>query len=153
MIAIPQSVYAPGYCRGLWRTETTFIFRWRDIWYMIPPGFVFDFYSVPRPLWSIYPPRAGWGDEAALIHDFLCRFGVLIGVSRIEADRAFRAAMDHYELSFARRKWLAVAAYSLVAPEGDGTPGRKVRRAMRKRGDDWRAYRHLVVACNCQPEK
>ena len=36
----------------------------------IPVGFVTDFASVPRLLWSIFPPTGGYG-KAAVIHDWL----------------------------------------------------------------------------------
>ena len=125
-----------------------FIFHALGRWWFLPPGFVLDFYSTPRIVWFWYPPRSGLGDEAAGTHDMLCRFARLFGISRVEADRAFRQVMQLYSLSFARKKWMSVAAYSLITPPGDGTPGRRERRAMRKRGDDWREYRDLVVACN-----
>jgi len=38
-------------------------------------GFVFDFASVPRPLWFFYPPAGTEGNPygiAALLHDWLC---------------------------------------------------------------------------------
>ncbi len=36
----------------------------------VPAGFVTDLASVPRPMWSIYPPDGPWV-KAAVIHDFL----------------------------------------------------------------------------------
>jgi hypothetical protein len=37
---------------------------------MVPAGFVTDFASVPRSLWSLYPPWGSYG-LAAILHDFL----------------------------------------------------------------------------------
>lgn len=127
-----------------------FIFYALGRWWFLPPGFVLDFYSTPRIVWFWYPPRSGLGDEAASIHDALCRFARLFGISRVEADRAFHQVMQMYSLSFARKKWMSVAAYSLIAPEGDGTPGRKERRAMERHGDCWEEYAEAVVRENTQ---
>ena len=38
-------------------------------------GFVFDFASIPRPFWWLYPPTGTEGNPygiAALVHDWLC---------------------------------------------------------------------------------
>jgi len=37
--------------------------------YVVPNGFVTDFASIPRPLWSILPRWARYGN-AAVVHDF-----------------------------------------------------------------------------------
>ena len=37
---------------------------------VVPPGFVTDLASVPRLVWSFYPPDGPWA-KAAIIHDFL----------------------------------------------------------------------------------
>lgn len=37
---------------------------------VVPPGFVTDLASVPRVVWSFYPPDGPWA-KAATIHDFL----------------------------------------------------------------------------------
>lgn len=37
---------------------------------IVPPGFVTDLASVPRVVWSFYPPDGPWA-KAAIIHDFL----------------------------------------------------------------------------------
>jgi hypothetical protein len=71
----------------------------------VPPGFVTDFASVPRPVWFWIAP---WGrhGRAAIVHDFLYRNGSVTDVaarqmrrpSKAEADRIFRDAMavlDH----------------------------------------------------------
>lgn len=52
-------------------------------------GFETDFASVPRFLWSVFPP-AGKYSRAAVIHDWLYRETV---VSRFLADAIFREAM------------------------------------------------------------
>lgn len=37
--------------------------------YVVPSGFVTDFASIPRPLWSLLPKWARYGN-AAVVHDF-----------------------------------------------------------------------------------
>ena len=37
---------------------------------VVPAGFVTDLASVPRAVWSFYPPDGPWA-KAAIIHDFL----------------------------------------------------------------------------------
>lgn len=65
----------------------------------VPPGFVTDFASVPRPLWFWIAP---WGrhGRAAVLHDFLYQLGSITGAdgtlrrpSKREADLVFRQAM------------------------------------------------------------
>jgi hypothetical protein len=66
----------------------------------VPPGFVTDFASVPRPVWFWIAP---WGrhGRAAIVHDFLYRNGSVTDVAarqmrrppKSEADRIFRDAM------------------------------------------------------------
>ena len=56
----------------------------------VPIGFETDFASIPRPLWSIFPPAGRWG-PAAVLHDFLYRTGL---VPRSEADQLFREASE-----------------------------------------------------------
>lgn len=56
----------------------------------VPAGFVTDFNSIPRSLWSILPPDE-WG-HAAVVHDKLYRTGC-IGtklVTRAQADAVHR---------------------------------------------------------------
>jgi hypothetical protein len=89
----------------------------------VPPGFVTDFASVPRPVWFWIAP---WGrhGRAAIVHDFLYRNGSVTDVaarqmrrpSKAEADRIFRDAMavlDHAILGGIRRSlmWAAVALF------------------------------------------
>jgi hypothetical protein len=66
----------------------------------VPPGFVTDFASVPRPVWFWIAP---WGrhGRAAILHDFMYQLGAVTDVragtmrrpKRLEADRIFRDAM------------------------------------------------------------
>ena len=65
----------------------------------IEPGFVTDFASIPRPLWSIWPPTGSYG-KAAVIHDALYVLpyvqradGAMRRIVRREADAIFNEGM------------------------------------------------------------
>jgi len=65
-------------------------FRWRNgRTYEVPPLFVTDFASVPRPLWALFP-RTGRHQWAAVVHDYLYWSRE---VSRAEADKVFLDGM------------------------------------------------------------
>ena len=53
----------------------------------VPFGFVTDFASVPRLLWSLFPPIGRYG-YAAVFHDFV--YWEQDAITRKEADRVFR---------------------------------------------------------------
>jgi len=146
-IEIPHPVKDRGYCKGLWITTAPFMFRWRGLDWFIHDGFVSDYRSSPRPVWSILPPRSGWGDEAFLIHDFLRRFYGILGLTMRDTDQAMRDAMVYYNLRHVRLHYRFVRmAAALTDNGGAGKPGRAVRRAMDKRGDSWREYAERVRA-------
>jgi hypothetical protein len=60
-----------------------------DLVITVPAGFVTDFASVPRRLWSFYGPIETYG-RAAIVHDFLYWDQ---GCTRDQADRLFMLAM------------------------------------------------------------
>ena len=55
----------------------------------VPEGFRTDLASVPRVLWSIFPPHGPWAN-AAVIHDYLYQTGYK---TKKYADRVFLEAM------------------------------------------------------------
>ena len=57
---------------------------------IVPAGFITDYASVPRFLWSLIPPWGKYG-KAAIIHDFLYQQRLC---SRKFADTTFREAMQ-----------------------------------------------------------
>lgn len=58
--------------RSLWAVQRALEYRAGDgdELIVVPPGFVTDLASVPRFVWSFYPPDGPWA-KAAIIHDFL----------------------------------------------------------------------------------
>lgn len=69
--------------------------------FVVPVGFRTDFASVPRVLWTMFPPYGRY-TKAAVVHDYLY---VSKLVSRADADGLFRRIM--HELGVGRtRRWL-----------------------------------------------
>lgn len=96
---------------------------------VVPPCFVTDFASVPRPFWWWIAP---WGrhGRAAIVHDFLYQQGSVTAAdggarrpSKRESDRIFRQAMAVLDLAILNRHplWqrfprLAKARLALAVP-------------------------------------
>lgn len=74
----------------------------------VPEGFVTDFNSVPWFFWRVFP-KTKYG-AAAVVHDFLCKFGTTgVGeidrkVSRKQADQVFEEFLKLLGASWWRRK-------------------------------------------------
>ena len=79
-------------------TEVKGPFSGRDI--TVPSGFVTDLASVPRPLWSLFPP-SGKYLEAAVVHDFLyvTEYPPDLIVTKKMADQIFLEAMKSLGIS------------------------------------------------------
>ena len=71
----------------------------------IPTGFSFDWGSIPKAFWSLFPPR-GRHSWACLIHDWLYRTQVFDGkpCAKSFADQVFLVVMKHYGVSSWRRQ-------------------------------------------------
>jgi hypothetical protein len=67
--------------------------------FIIPAGFVTDFASVPRALWSIFPPHGKYS-PAAVLHDYLYRFSKL---SRKRCDDIFLECMTALGVPYFKR--------------------------------------------------
>ena len=116
--------------RSLWAVERPLGYRTGEgvgERIVVPAGFVTDLASVPRAVWSFYPPDGPWA-KAAIIHDFLYATrgtGVWhgrIGVtrerpySRQEADAILREAMADRKVGF----WERFVIWSSVRLGGAG---------------------------------
>jgi hypothetical protein len=85
-------------------------------------GFEFDFASVPRALWWLFPPAGTESTPygvAALIHDWLCTHREIGGrpITRKEADDLFLEIMLYVKVrkSAAYTMYWAVRAFSWIA--------------------------------------
>lgn len=85
----------------------------RPVSVVVPEGFVTDFASIPRPLWSLYPPT-GLYAPAAVVHDYLYRTKE---TSRGTADSIFLHAMTDLGVRRTARWtiYLAVRAFGWIA--------------------------------------
>lgn len=79
---------------------------------VVPAGYITDLATIPRPLWSIFPPHDVYA-KAAILHDFL--YDNAIG-SKAEADLVFHEAM----LVLGIPKWKAFIFYWGVRLFGRG---------------------------------
>lgn len=59
---------------------------------VVPQRFITDFASVPKFLWSIFPPT-GFYQKAALLHDFCYYMGPKLALTRWDADAIFLRQM------------------------------------------------------------
>lgn len=87
-----------------WEILDPFVFRLGSptgIEYVyVPAGFLTDFASIPRVLWSLWPPTGAYG-KAAVVHDALYAWpyvrrvdGPSRRVTKAEADRILLAGMQ-----------------------------------------------------------
>ncbi|WP_229996560.1 DUF1353 domain-containing protein, partial [Escherichia coli] len=92
-----------------WQTE-----RPDDVIY-VPEGYVTDLASVPRILWSVFPPHGRYA-KAAIIHDWLYDNALR---TKAEADRIFLDAMKVLGVP----RWRRVLMYAAVRLFGRGNYG------------------------------
>lgn len=85
----------------------------------VPVDFVTDFASVPRIMWSVFPPWGKYG-KAAVIHDYLWRGNKMVHgeleivISRRESNLIFLEAMGVLDVNVAVR-YSMYAAVSVSA--------------------------------------
>ena len=91
-----------------YRLTKNFYVRHGGKLYLIPKGFVTDFASVPRALWSIFPPFGRYS-KAAVFHDWLYREDIM---DRDKADKAFLDCMEHLRVPPSQR-WAMYAGLRL----------------------------------------
>lgn len=66
----------------------------------VPSGFITDFASIPKLFWSIIGHPAGKYGKAAVLHDYLYRYGI---GTRKKADNIFLEAMKVLKVSLWKR--------------------------------------------------
>jgi hypothetical protein len=77
---------------------------WRII---VPRGFVTDFASIPRPLWSVIPPRGKY-NRPAIVHDWLYQNAPIDPATKqrcvqAQADYILREACENVDDRFTQR--------------------------------------------------
>lgn len=94
-----------------WLLEEDYIYLLNDgRTLFIPAGFIFDFASIPRIAWRLFPPATGKHRIPALIHDWLCASS---NVSWNEAATIFLQVMKIAQVGYIKRNiiYLAVRLY------------------------------------------
>lgn len=93
--------------------------------YIVPAGFEFDYASVPRVLWSLFPPYDPEYAAASLIHDWL--YGGEL-CPRKMADDVFLAAMVHRGVA----GWKRTTMYAAVRAAGGFTYKEHTKESIRE---------------------
>lgn len=62
---------------------------------VIPKGYVFDWSSIPRIVWFLFPPNYSQSRYASLVHDYLYSH-LHHHFTKEFADRLFKAIMEHF---------------------------------------------------------
>lgn len=83
----------------------------------VPAGYITDLASVPRILWSVFPPHGRYA-KAAIIHDWLYDNALR---TKAEADRIFLDAMTVLQVP----RWRREVMYMAVSVFGRGNYSRK----------------------------
>ncbi|MCA0143693.1 DUF1353 domain-containing protein [Blastococcus sp. LR1] len=88
-----------------WAVVEPLVYRGKRDRFVVPPGFLTDFATVPRlVVWLV--PRFGRYTAAAILHDWLCTEGLRTRmVTSREADGIFRRVMREHDVPVLRR-WL-----------------------------------------------
>lgn len=88
----------------------------------VPVDYVTDLTSVPRALWSIFPPNGRYA-KAAIVHDYL--YSNALG-SKAWADKVFLEAMTVLNVPWWRRhlmywavRWFGRGAYAVAGVDVD----------------------------------
>jgi hypothetical protein len=127
--------------KRVWRTLEPFSFWIDGKYHRIPAPFFNDKYSVIFDdviFYVIGFPRDR-GDDAenmpAVLHDYLVRYRKVLGLSLMDCHELFKQSMGMASLPpfTIVAKYSAVVCFNwIMAGPGDGTPPRKIRKAMQK---------------------
>ncbi len=84
-----------------WSLEENYIYALNDgRTLFIPQGFIFDYASIPRIAWRLFPPATGKHRVPSLAHDWLCASG---NVGWVEAADIFLQAMKVAGVGYFKR--------------------------------------------------
>lgn len=81
---------------------------------IVPKGFITDFATTPRILWSVLPPFGRYA-KCAVLHDYLCEEFHRGRIKRKEVDKIFLESMEAISIPFFT-KWslyLGVRIYAV----------------------------------------
>jgi hypothetical protein len=84
------------------------IYTTKDGWVItVPVGFVTDFASIPRPMWTVIPPRGKY-NRPAIVHDLLYHYAPIDPLTgerctQARADYILREACENCDDRFTQR--------------------------------------------------
>jgi len=119
---MPRFIEAPLNVRKVgdrtWRLLTPVTYVGDCGTYTVPVGYVTDFASVPRLMWTLFPQSGRW-DQAAVVHDWLITDHLPSrspGPTSAGVDHEFRGALKAVKVGLIARwlmwagvRWAAVA--------------------------------------------
>jgi len=125
--------------KRLWATADPFPFLLNDKLEIMEARFLHDKYSVPRPVQFIFPQNRAVDVEniPAVVHDYVTRHRVRLGMSLLDCHAVFRQAMGIVGISRFTRytKWAAVVVGAWTCSgKGDGTPPPRIQAFIEKNG-------------------
>lgn len=96
-----------------WILRRTFKFYYKTslckVYIRVPIGFITDFATIPRSLYSIFPP-IGRYNKAAMMHDYLYDASCHLKISRKDCDLFFLQSMEILGV----KKWVRYALFLAV---------------------------------------
>lgn len=101
---------------NLWELEEPLRYLGHNVSLAVPAGYVTDFASIPRLLWTLFPQSGRW-DKAAVVHDYLITDWLTAHPRRVSpahVDEEFRHALRDCRVGFVRR-WLMWAGVRWAA--------------------------------------
>lgn len=99
--------------KNLWVVTSPFVYRVRSGkkgYVSIPTGYISDGASAPTITFAIVPPWGVYG-QAAVLHDYLCEYGIINNldgsgvtyINRKRADEIFLEAMEDLDVPYIQR--------------------------------------------------
>jgi hypothetical protein len=102
-----------SYNETKWQLTEEFYFYFEEhgkrINVVVPKGFITDFASVPRILWSILPPTGRY-TKAAVLHDYLYSNSSKLETNRKQCDKMFLKGMEVLGV----KRWVRNTIYRAV---------------------------------------
>lgn len=113
-VPVPRDTFAPWLDKRSHKVKLVqrFVVKIDDEYIVVPKGYVFDWSSIPRFFWIIYPPNFTEAREASCIHDYIYSH-LYWYYSKKFADDAYRALMELNNAS-----WFSTRAFHISVKIG-----------------------------------
>lgn len=118
-----QAAFIDGTNQMVLLTSVSFLDTKSGFRYHLPEGFISDGASIPRFFWRwVGHPFEESHRNESILHDYLCKYGQRLLVSRLEADGIFRRALIEHGDKSRFQCWLFWVGVRLGAMLGVGVP-------------------------------